>query len=110
MEAGDSRLSKHEVWHPPLYTATDIRAIQALAVYAKAAETPPEPGEPLQPPSPAEVKRALDWIINTAAATYDEPFRPGQPDVRDYMLGRRSVGLAIVKMMTVKPAIFDKEK
>ena len=56
-----------------------------------------------------EQKRALDWIINTAAATYDEPFRPGSRDVVDYMLGRRSVGLAIVKLIKLKPEIFENE-
>jgi hypothetical protein len=104
------RRASREIWHPPEYDQADIRAVQALVVYAKAAEIPPEPGEEVPIPSPAEVKRALDWIIHKAAATYDEPFRPGQPDVRDYMLGRRSVGLAIVKMATLKPAIFDGRK
>lgn len=90
-----------EVWHPPLYEKADIRAIQAIVEYAAGTGNPP---------SPSECKRALDWIINTAAATYDEPFLPGQPDVRDYMLGRRSVGLAIVKLMKLKPGIFDNEQ
>lgn len=56
--------------------------------------------------SEGEQKRALDWIINSAAATYDEPFRPGEPDVVSYVLGRRSVGLAIVKMLHLKPDAF----
>jgi len=85
-------LSKREQWHPPLYEKKDIRAIQALA-QGKATEQ--------------DQRTALDWIINIAAASYDEPFRPGQPDVRDYMLGRRSVGLAIVKLIKLKPEIFE---
>ena len=85
-------MSKREQWHPPLYEKKDIRAIQALA-QGKATEQ--------------DQRTALDWIINIAAASYDEPFRPGQPDVRDYMLGRRSVGLAIVKLIKLKPEIFE---
>ena len=81
---------KREQWHPPEYEKADIRAIQALA-RGDATES--------------DQRRALDWIINVAAATYDEPFRPGQSDVVDYMLGRRSVGLAIVKLMKLKPEL-----
>src|SRR3990172_8054796 len=89
-----------EPWHPPTYEKADIRAIQALAGYAQGGENPP---------SPNECRQALDWIINNAAATYDEPFRPGSPDAVAYMLGRRSVGLAIVKLMKLKPGLFDRE-
>ena len=90
---------KREAWHPPsfdendrgfpgTYSKADIRAIQALAEGTA--------GE-------FEQRRALNWIINHACLTYDEPFHPGQPDVRDYLLGRRSVGLAIVKLIKLKP-------
>ena len=81
---------KREPWYPPEYEKADIRAIQALA-RGDATES--------------DQRRALNWIINVAAATYDEPFRPGQSDVVDYMLGRRSVGLAIVKLMKLKPEL-----
>ena len=77
-------------WHPPTYEKADIRALQALARG--------DAGE-------VEQKRALDWLINIAAATYDEPFRPGQQDAVNYMLGRRSVGLAIVKLLKLKPEL-----
>jgi hypothetical protein len=90
---------KREIWHPAPYEKPDVVAMQALLRYAEAAVVPPQPGEQLIPPSPEQVKRALDWIVNIASATYDEPFLPGQEDVRNYMLGRRSVGLAIVKLM-----------
>ena len=81
-----------EHWHPPPYEKADIRAIQAVASGTA--------GE-------IEQKRALDWIVNVAAATYDEPFRPGQTDSVNYMLGRRSVGLAIVKLTKLKAEIMD---
>lgn len=70
-----------------------MRALQALALYAQGGDAP----------TTQDCKRALDWIVNVAAATYDEPFRPGNQDAVNYMLGRRSVGLAIVKMLSLKP-------
>jgi hypothetical protein len=90
-----------EPWHPPVYEKQDVRAIQALAEYAAGTGVAP---------SPSECKRALDWIIHNACGTYDEPFRPGDGSVRDYLLGRRSVGLAIIKLMYLKPRIFDNEQ
>lgn len=87
-------MSKRELWHPPPYEQEDVRAIQAFAAYAAGT------GEAL---SPRECRRALDWIINVACSTYDEPFRPNSADVVQYMLGRRSVGLAIVKLIKLKP-------
>jgi hypothetical protein len=83
-----------------------VRAIQALMQYARLAveawdvETM---GSPPPPPSEFEVKRALDWIILHAAQTYDEPFSPGQPDVANYVMGRASVGRAIIKLSKLKP-------
>ena len=74
-------------WHPPVYNKPDHRAIQAIAEGTA---------------SPEEQRRALDWIINNACGTYDEPFRPGDGDTVTYMLGRRSVGLAIVKLIKLK--------
>lgn len=106
-------MTKRSAWHPPAYEKEDIRAVQALASYARLAVEAwdvERMGSPPEPPSPFEVKRALDWIINSAAGTYDEPFEAGQPDVVSYLLGRRSVGLALVKLMSLKPSIFDKDK
>ncbi len=87
-------MGKRELWHPPLYEKADTQAIQHLALYAE--------GKEKQPPSAETVRRALDWIIHQAAATYEEPFLPAAPDIVAYMLGRRSVGLAIVKQMKLK--------
>lgn len=55
--------------------------------------------------SATDQKRVLDWLINVACSTYDEPFRPNSKDIIDYMLGRRSVGLAIVKLLKLKPEV-----
>ena len=60
-------MTKREVWHPPAYEQADIRAVQALALYAQSADVtwPVDQAapEPSPPPSPHETKRALDWII-----------------------------------------------
>jgi len=92
--AAQLRRSRREIWHPPPYGLSDIRAVQALAAGSATA---------------AEQKQALDWIIHKAAQTYDEPFVPGQDDVRTYVLGRRSVGLAIVKLLRLKADAFRDE-
>jgi hypothetical protein len=91
---GGPRRRPREIWHPPQYGIEDIRAVQAVAAGTASA---------------VEQKRALDWIVNIAAQTYEEPFVPGQDDVRAYVLGRRSVGLAIVKLIKLKPELFRTE-
>ncbi len=97
-------MKKHN-WHPPDYDKQDIRAIQSIAAWAAA--EPDEHGVVLaEPPTSQDCKHALDWLINKACGTYDEPFRPNDTDAVFYMLGRRSVGLAIVKLMKLKPEIF----
>ena len=95
---------KREQWHPPDYNKPEIRSIQAMVAYANSSDA-----APVDPPTPQDCRRVLDWIINTACSTYDEPFRPGNPDTVNYMLGRRSVGLAIVKLSKLKPEIFENE-
>ena len=94
MAGAGGRRGGREIWHPPRYGLKDIRAIQAVAAGSANAD---------------EQKRALDWIVHAAAQTYDEPFVPGRDDVRSYVLGRRSVGLAIVKLLRLKPDAFRNE-
>jgi hypothetical protein len=74
-------------WLPPEYELADATALQALQV-GKA--------------TPEQQKRALDWIIRQAAATYDFPYRPGDSD-RDtnIALGRQFVGQQIVKLLSL---------
>lgn len=90
-----------ERWHPPTYETEDIRAIQAIALFAS--------GQRPEPPSQRDCQTALDWIVNTAAGTYEEIFLAGQQDVGDYLAGRRSVGLAIVKMTKLKAELMGRE-
>lgn len=74
---------------PAHYELADAKAFQMLA----AGEATPE-----------QQKRALDWIINQCARTYDQPFRPGGEDGRrntDFACGMAFVGQQIVKLIKV---------
>lgn len=56
---------------------------------------------------PVQQKRALAWIIEQAAGTYDLSYRPGaQEGDRDtaFAEGKRFVGSQIVKMLKVSVA------
>jgi hypothetical protein len=103
-------MATREIWHPASYAPEDIRAIQALAVYALGAERPWPAGEEPPPPSPSDVKRALDWIIHKAARTYDNGFVADDPHgrVAAFIDGAQSVGQQIVKLMKLKPEILKK--
>lgn len=76
-------------WLPPKWDPADAAAIQALARGEADAH---------------QQKRALDWIINAACATYDMSFQPGGEEGRratDFAEGRRMVGSQIVKLIKV---------
>lgn len=54
--------------------------------------------------TPEMQQRALKWIIETAAGTYDQPFRPGGQDgarETDFACGRMFVGQQIVKQLKI---------
>lgn len=74
---------------PPEYEIADAYAIQAL-INGKA--------------SPEMQRRAVDWIINKAAATYDMSFSPENPHLTDFAEGRRFVGNQIVKLSKLDTA------
>ena len=100
---------KREIWHPAQYDVEDIRAIQALAIYAQAGD---EQEAKALVPAPSDVKRALDWIVLKAAQTYEQAFIPDDPNgrVAAFVDGRRSVGQQITKLMALKPDAFDPNK
>ena len=103
---------RREPWHPALYEKADIRAMQALADYARLAVEAWDVGtmgSPPPAPSPFEVKRALDWVINSAAQTYDNGFVSDDPQGRigAFIDGRQSVGQQIVKLMKLKPSVLE---
>lgn len=82
-------IDDHAPWKPPGFDATDAAAIQALSKGIANAD---------------QQKRAIKWIINSACATYDVSYRPGEEGRRDtdFAEGRRFVGLQIVKLVNIK--------
>jgi hypothetical protein len=95
---------RKEIWHPPAYSDDDIRAIQSIALFAMGATTPWKPGQEPPAPTPLDCKRALDWIINHACATYENAFVANDPNGRigAFMEGRRFSGQQIVKLTKLK--------
>jgi hypothetical protein len=87
---------RQQVWYPASYDVADIRAVQAVAAGAA---------------TPEQQKRALDWIVIKAAATYDNGFVADDPQGRiaAFVDGRRFVGQQLVKLMKLKPEIFGEE-
>lgn len=81
-------------WLPAHYTVADVAAVQALARGDADAHAQ---------------KRALKWIIETAARTYDEQYYPESSRDTDYALGMRKVGNQIIKLIKLDLAVL-KEK
>lgn len=77
---------KHSPWLPPDYELADATALQAIHRGEANAD---------------QQKRALKWLIELAAATYQPSYRSGPDGERDtcFAEGRRFVGLEIVKML-----------
>jgi hypothetical protein len=84
-----------EPWKPADWTVEDAGAIQALQRGDASAD---------------QQQRALTYIVNTLAGTYDDSFRPGVDGDRltAYAAGRRFVGLSIVKLCNLKLSAFKK--
>lgn len=100
--------SKREIWHPSTYTDADIRAIQSLFLYAKAAD---DPAYKHLVPGPQDIKRALDWIIYSAGQYNENPTAAtlGKLDgerMAAFVDGRKSVAQQIVKLSKLKPEHF----
>ncbi len=69
-------------WAPPVYDNTDIAAIQALSLGEAASH---------------QQIRALKWIVEQVAGTYDQSYRPDSERDSAFAEGRRFVGLQLVK-------------
>lgn len=97
---------KRQIWYPAEYSVEDIRAIQALAIYAKAIDD--QQAKALVP-APSDVERALNWIVYKAAQTYELTFVPDDPSGRiaAFVDGRRSVGTQLNKLISLKPEHFE---
>ncbi len=83
-----------KAWTPPYYTNADIAAIQAL-----------HRGEA----DAYQQRRALNWIINTACATYDLSYWPDSARDTDFALGRQFVGQQLVKLTLLNPNKLQQE-
>lgn len=70
-------------WLPCKYETADVAAIQAL-----------QRGDA----SEFQQKRALAFIINVVANTYDQPYFPESSRDTDFACGRMFVGQQLVKM------------
>lgn len=73
-------------WKPAEWEPPDAHCLQAL-----------QRGEA----DAQQQRRALDVIVHKLAGTYDEQFVPRESDTSAYLMGRRSVGLQIVKLLKV---------
>ena len=72
-------------WKPAKWELADASALQAMAR-----------GDATKD----QQIRALKWVIELAAGTYDMSYRPGDTSRdTDFAEGRRSVGLQIVKLL-----------
>lgn len=76
-------------WLPAPWEDADAGAIQALA-RGDASED--------------QQRRALEWIINRACATYDMSFHPEGDRATCFAEGKRFVGNQIIKMMKINLA------
>lgn len=82
-------------WKPVPYEKPDAASLQAL-----------ERGEA----SAEQQKRALKWIIEQAAGTYDMHYWPTHERDTNFALGRAFVGQQIVKLLRINLMSFEKER
>ena len=90
------RKPRDAAWLPPDYEMRDIEAIRA--VHAGVADA-------------AQQARALDWIVKSAAGAYELSFRSdGEGGEREtaFAEGRRFVGMQVLKMINMPPALVAK--
>lgn len=73
-------------WQPPPWEPSDAAAIQALARGEADAD---------------QQRRAIRWIVETAASAYDMHYRPESPRDTDFALGRAFVGQQVVKLSKI---------
>lgn len=73
-------------WEPAKYDLADLTAVKAVAK-----------GEA----SAGQQQRALKWVIEELAGTYDLGWHPNGDRESSFVAGRRFVGLQIVKALTV---------
>ena len=80
-------------WAPVAYEGADVGAIQAL-----------NRGDA----TPEQQRRALRYIVEVVAGTYDQSFRPDSERDTAFAEGRRFVGLTLVKLSKINPQLLRK--
>lgn len=83
---------------PAAYSKFDVYALKALQSGTA---------------NPAQQQRALAWIINQCAKTYDLPYHPGGEEGRrdsDFASGKVFVGQQIVKLLNYDAALLNQLK
>jgi hypothetical protein len=89
------KLPAAEPWKPTEWEPADAAAIQAL-VRGDA--------------SPEQQRRAVDYIINDIARTYDMSYRPNSERDTTFAEGKRYVGAQIVKAINLNLAAIRQAK
>lgn len=87
-----------EPWSPVPFDRATVFALKALQAGSA---------------SEGQQKRALAWIINQAAGTYDLPFRPGGPEgdrATVFATGRMFVGQQLVKLLNLPTALIPESE
>jgi hypothetical protein len=82
-------------WKPTEWEPADVAAIQAL-VRGDA--------------TPEQQRRAIDYIINDIAGTYDMSYRPDSERDSVFAEGKRYVGLQLVKAVKLNLALIRQVK
>lgn len=82
-------------WKPTPWEPADVAAIQALVRGDATAD---------------QQRRAIDYIINDIAGTYDMSYRPGSERDSVFAEGKRYVGLQIVKATKLNLAAIRQAK
>ena len=83
----------HAPYRPPPYELADVHAIRAAASGTADAD---------------QQQRAMRWIIEKAAGTYEPSYRPEGDRDTCHAEGRRFVGLQLVKFINMPGEVLDK--
>lgn len=75
-----------EPWKPCDWAPEDAYALRALQAGSA---------------TPGQQQRALKWLIENAAGTYDMPYRPNSARDTDFACGMQHVGKQIVKLLNL---------
>lgn len=82
-------------WAPVDYDVADVAAIQAVVGGIA---------------TPEQQQRAFRYVVEVAAGTYDQSFRPDSERDTAFAEGRRYVGLTLVKLSKLNPQLLRKPK